>query len=252
MPTIFMKSSHGTVRRKQAGRLRPLRLEPPPRLSVPRWLLILLLGIGLGAGGLSYVERNVLPPRLSPGESQALQSRATALETERARLQGEIGRSDAEARTAAQAAAREIASMRAENEKLSADLAAARESVAPLERDVALFTAILPPDPRGGAVAVRAARFANDAGKLDYHVLLTRDAEDGNAFEGVMELVMTGTRGGRDATVTLDPVPVSLERHRHLQGELALPPGFDGRQVTVRVLDRAEGRLMGMRVYYVR
>jgi hypothetical protein len=219
---------------------------------IPRWLLILMLGIVLGAGGLSYVEREVLPPRLTPAESQELLARASRLESERQRLQGELDRTTAEARTAAQAAAREIASTRAENAKLSTALAGARESLAPLQRDIALFTAILPSDPRGGAVAVRAASFANNAGKLDYHVLLTRDTKDGNGFEGVMELVVTGARAGRDDTVTLDPVPVSLERYRHVQGELALPPGFDGRQVTVRVLDRAGGRLMGTRILYVR
>lgn len=222
------------------------------RFRIPRWLLILMLGILLGAGGLSYAQRNLLPPRLTPGESQELLSRAGRLEAERQRLQGELDRTTTEARTAAQTAAREIASTRSRNEKLASDLAAARESVTPLERDVALFLSILPPDPRGGTVAVRAASFANDAGKLDYHVLLTRDPKDGKAFEGVIELVVTGTRGGRNDTVTLDPVPVSLERYRHVQGELALPPGFDGRQVNVRVLDRAGGRLLGTRLLYVR
>lgn len=219
---------------------------------IPRWLLILMLGIVLGAGGLSYVERNVLPPRLTPAESQELLARATRLETDLKRLQGELDRTTAEARTAAQTAAREIASTRAENAKLSTELATARASVAPLQRDIELFNAILPPDPRGSAVAVRAASFASNAGKLGYHVLLTRDTKDGKTFEGVMELVVTGARGSRDDTVTLDPVPVTLERYRHVQGELALPAGFDGRQVTVRVLDRAGGRLIGMRVLYVR
>jgi hypothetical protein len=219
---------------------------------IPRWLLVLMLGIVLGAGGLSYVERAFLPPRLTPGESQELQSRAARLETERKTLKSELDRTTAEARTAAQAAAREIATTQAANDRLSRELSAARESVAPLQRDIALFNAILPPDPRGGVVAVRGASFANDAGKLAYHVLLTRDAKEGEVFEGVMELVVTGARAGRDDTVTLDPVPVRLERYRHLTGELPLPPGFDGRQATVRVLDQVGGRLLGMRILYVR
>jgi len=223
-----------------------------PGFPIPRWLLILLLGVVLGAGGLFHIQKSYLPPRLTPAESQQLQAQAAQLEAERRRLQGELDRTGAEARTAAQTAARQIASTRAENEKLSRELAAARDSVAPLQRDLTLFAEVIPPDPRGGVIAVRAANFANDAGKLGYHVLLTRDPKDGKPFEGVMELVVTGSRGGRADTVTLDPLPVSVEHYRHLQGKLALPPGFEGRQVTVRVLDQAGGRLLGMRVLYVR
>ncbi|ODT36814.1 MAG: hypothetical protein ABS55_05085 [Lautropia sp. SCN 70-15] len=239
------------------GRNKPVVFDPygSSRRSgfpIPRWLLILMLGIVLGAGGLFYAEENYLPPRLTPAESQRLQAHAAQLEAERQRLQAELDKTTAEARAAADTAAKQIASTQAENKKLSSELAAARESVAPLQRDLALFAEILPPDPRGGAVAVRAANFANDAGQLDYHVLLTRDQKDNKAFEGVVELVVAGSRGGRAETITLDPLPLKLERYRHLQGKLPLPPGFEGRQVTVRVLDRAGGRQLGMRVLYVR
>lgn len=239
------------------GRNKPVVFEPygSTRRSgfpIPRWLLVLMLGIVLGAGGISYIERNFMPPRLTPAESRTLQTRAQTLETERQALQGELDRTTAEARTAAQTAAREIASTRAENEKLSSALAAARASVAPLQNDLALFLEVLPPDPRGGVIAVRAANFANDAGKLDYHVLLTRDPKESASFKGVMEFVVTGNRGGRTDTVTLEPLPVSVERYRHLRGEVPLPPGFDGRQVTVRILEEAGGRMLGMRVLYVR
>lgn len=239
------------------GRNKPVVFDPygSSRRSgfpIPRWLIILMLGIVLGAGGLFYAEENYLPPRLTPAESQRLQAHAAQLEAERQRLQAELDKTTAEARAAAETAARQIASTQAENKKLSTELAAARESVAPLQRDLALFAEILPPDPRGGAVAVRAANFANDAGNLDYHVLLTRDQKDGKPFEGVVELAVAGSRAGRTETITLDPLPVSLERYRHLQGKLPLPPGFEGRQVTVRVLDRVGGRQLGMRVLYVR
>lgn len=239
------------------GRNKPVVFDPygSSRRSgfpIPRWLIILMLGIVLGAGGLFYAEENYLPPRLTPAESQRLQNRVAELEAERQRLQAELDKTTAEARAAADTAAKQIASTQAENKKLATELAAARESVAPLQRDLALFAEILPPDPRGGAVAVRAANFANDAGQLDYHVLLTRDQKEGKPFEGVMELIVAGSRGGRNDTVALDPLPVSFASYRHLRGKLPLPEGFEGRQVTVRVLDRVGGRQLGMRVLYVR
>ncbi|MCM5571161.1 hypothetical protein M6I34_11655 [Burkholderiaceae bacterium FT117] len=239
------------------GRNKPVVFDPygSSRRSgfpIPRWLIILMLGIVLGAGGLFYAEENYLPPRLTPAESQRLQNRLAELESERQRLQGELDRTTAEAKSAATAAARQIESTRTENEKLKTELAAARESVAPLKADIEMFAEVLPPDPRGGAIAIRAANFSNVAGQLDYHVLLTRDQKEGKPFEGVMELIVAGSRGGRNDTVALDPVPASFASYRHMRGKLPLPEGFEGRQVTVRVLDRVGGRQLGMRVLYVR
>lgn len=88
-------------------------------------------------------------------------------------------------------------------------------------------------------------------GKLDYHVLLTRDAAT-KPFDGVVELVVAGRRAnGRNESVTLDPVAVSIGSYEHLQGSLPLPDGFAPRQVTIRVLDQPGGRQLGMRVYNV-
>lgn len=239
------------------GRDKPVVFDPygSSRRSgfpIPRWLLILMLGIVLGAGGLFYAEENYLPARLTPAESERIQGHAAKLETERARLQSELDRTTAAAKSAAQSAATQLASVQAENKKLAADLAKARESVAPLERDLQLFTAILPPDPRGGDIAIRGANFANEAGQLAYHVLLTDERKGQKSFEGVVEFSVEGSRGGRGETVRLDPLPVSIASYRHLEGRVELPAGFTARQVTVRVYDRIGGRQFGLRVLYAR
>lgn len=239
------------------GRDKPVVFDPygSSRRSgfpIPRWLIILMLGIVLGAGGLFYAEENYLPPRLTPAESERIQGHAAKLETERARLQAELDRTTAAAKAAAQSAATQLASVQAENKKLAADLAKARESVAPLERDLQLFTAIMPPDPRGGDIAIRGANFANESGHLAYHVLLTDERKGQKPFEGVVEFAVEGNRGGRGETVRLDPLPVSIASYQHLEGRIELPAGFTGRQVTVRVYDRIGGRQFGLRVLYVR
>ena len=120
-----------------------------------------------------------------------------------------------------------------------------------MRKDIALFERILPPDPRGGTIGVRAARLSGEGGKLDFHVLLTREAA-AKPFDGVMELVVAGRRAnGRNESVTLDPVAVSIGSYGHLQGSLPLPEGFAARQVTIRVLDQPGGRQLGMRVINV-
>ncbi len=209
--------------------------------SVPRWLLWLLAGIVVGAGGLFYAQEEYLPPRLTAAESRQLQARVGELDAQRQRLQAALEKATAEAKAAQDG-----------SERLAAELADARQSVERLRADLALFDEVLPPDPRGGAVAVRAAKFANDGGRLAYHVLLTRERKGGKPFAGVMELAVAGDRAGRNETIDLGPVEVSLAGYQHLRGSLPLPAGFAARQVTIRVLDRTGGAMQGMRVINVR
>ena len=212
------------------------------RWAVPNWLLLLLAGIALGAGGLHYVQEQHLPPRLTPEESTRLQSRVGELEGQSRRQQAALAEATAEAKTA-----------RTEGERLGGELAAARESAARLQKDLALFDEVLPPDPRGGTIGVRGARFSNERGQLAYHVLVTRDREGKRPFKGVVELVVAGERAsGRTDTITLDPVDASFTSYQHLKGALPLPDGFVARQVTIRVLDRPGGTLQGMRIFNVR
>jgi len=212
------------------------------RWAVPNWLLLLLAGIALGAGGLYYVQEQHLPPRLTPEESTRLQSRVGELEGQSRRQQAALAEATAEAKTA-----------RTEGERLGGELAAARDSAARLQKDLALFDEVLPPDPRGGTIGVRGARFSNERGQLAYHVLVTRDREGKRPFKGVVELVVAGERAsGRTDTITLDPVDASFTSYQHLKGALPLPDGFVARQVTIRVLDRPGGTLQGMRIFNVR
>ncbi|MEB2336640.1 MAG: hypothetical protein OZ920_08180, partial [Burkholderiales bacterium] len=183
--------------------------------SVPPWLLWLLAGIVVGAGGLFYAQEEYLPPRLTAAESQQLQARVGELDAQRQRLQAALEKATAEAKAAQDG-----------SERLAAELADARQSVERLRADLALFDEVLPPDPRGGAVAVRAAKFANDGGRLAYHVLLTRERKGGKPFAGVMELAVAGDRAGRNETIDLGPVEVSLAGYQHLRGSLPLPAGF--------------------------
>lgn len=232
----------GLFRRKGPVVFEPYGYRRRRSWGVPRWLVLLLLGVAIGAGGLLYVQESHLPPRLSASESQQLLARLEEVDRERQRLQGELT-----------AATSKVDANEAETRKLTGELGEARRQIDRLQKDLALFDEVLPPDPRGGDVEVRAARFSNDAGRLAYHVLLTRDRKGGKPFRGVMQLVVSGERAsGRNDTVTLDPVDVTLASYQHVQGALALPEGFTARQTTIRVLDAANGRTMGMRVINVR
>jgi len=227
------------------GRSKPVVFEPygsrRSRRRVPAWLITAALGVAIGAGGVIFVQERYLPPRLSAEQSTRLQALVERTESERKRLESEL---------ALQVARLEAAT--ASEKKLADELAAARRTTEQLRADVASLVEALPPDPRGGAVAVRAARFSVQDGKLGYQVVLTREARGGKPFAGTMQIVVTGSRGGAaESSATLAPVEASFVGYESLAGTLPLPEGFVPRQATVRVLDRAGGQLQGMRVLNV-
>ncbi|MFA7505910.1 MAG: hypothetical protein WCZ28_14525 [Burkholderiaceae bacterium] len=229
------------------GRSKPVVFEPHGyrrgrSWKIPRWLLILLLGILIGVGGLLYMQEEYGPQRLTAAESQRLQATLDQTESERQRLQDELA-----------ATTRQLEGALAEGKTLTEQLAQSRGSVEGLQQDIDLFVEALPPDPRGGPTEIRAARFTMVGGKLDYHVVVTREKPGAKPYQGVMQFVVAGARAsGAETHVTLDPIEVTLPTYVHLRGSIPLPEGFTPRETTVRILDSVGGATRAMRVLYVR
>jgi len=209
---------------------------------VPRWLVLLLSGIVIGAGGVLLIQERYLPPRLSAGESAALVTSFEQVDAERQRLQ-----------TALADTTRQLDAATAEKTQATEELAASRRTAEGLRADLLAVVDALPPDPRDAPIAVRAASFSVEGGALSYDVLLSRDRGTGKPFEGVMQLTVAGESGsGTERAVPLEPVKVSIGRVESLRGSLPLPEGFTPRQTTIHVLDRPDGKRYGMRVIRVR
>lgn len=222
------------------GSSRPIPFDPYRRRRsrrVPRWLLLLLLGIALGAGAVLVAQERYLPPRLSADASARLRDSYERADSERQRLQTELT-----------AASERLRSTLDENKRLQSDVAARSETAKHQRDDIASLVAALPPDPRGAPVAVRAARFDVQGSTLAYNVVLSRDRAGANPLAGVVQFVVAGTSGRGDDTVTLGPVPVSIGLYDTVRGALPLPSGFKPRRATIHVLDKVGGKLMGMRV----
>jgi hypothetical protein len=228
------------------GRSRPVVIDSygssRRRKGVPRWLLLLLIGAAAGAAGVIYVQERHLPPRLSAAESERLRTSFTEADAQRQRLQAEL-----------EETTRKLDAAVAETKRLGDELAASRQAAERLQGDVAFVAAALPPDPRGGAVEIRAARFSRAGEALAYELALAREGAHGRPLSGVVQLVVTGEPSrGTETTVSLEPIAVALGSHQVLRGSLPLPEGFVPRQCTIRVLDRPGGQLLGTRVMYVR
>ena len=225
---------------------RPVFFDPRgarrPRRGPPRWLWLLLCGALVGAGALVYVQQRVLPPRLTSAESAALQQAFDSADSERQQLRAEQAQSQAQ-----------LQRLSAENAASAEALARSRASAERLRDDLVSVLEALPPDPRGGSVDVRAGQFSARNGALDYRVVLTRDVASAKPLTGVLQLTVAGESArGASTSLALQPISLTLDRHEVLRGSLPLPEGFKPRQTTVRVLDRAAGTSLGMRVLLVR
>lgn len=209
---------------------------------MPRWLVLLLAGIVLGAGGVLFLQTNYGPQRLTVEQSEQLHSELSAANLDRQRLQGQL-EEVTQQRNAA----------RATHEKLTADLAQSRQQIQELNKDLALFQDAIPPDPRGGPIGVRSATLARAPGQLNYQVLIMRDKDTtGVPFKGSVQFAVAGRYpNGREGSVTPDALPLSLDRFENLTGTLQLPDGFIATAVTIKVLDPAD-KQQAMRIYYVR
>lgn len=228
------------------GQSKPVVLESygsrRKRGRPPRWLVLLLSGMVVGAVGVVIVQERYLPPRLSPSESTKLRTAFEEADTERLRLKNELGATTGKLNAAL-----------AEKKGLADELAASRSTTERQREDMNAVVAALPPDPRGGSVEVRAGRFTTKGSMLVYDVVLTRDRSGSKPMAGVMQLLVAGSPAkGPETTVALKPVALSLGSHEVVRGSQPLPEGFRPRETTIQVLDRAGGRPLGMRVMLIK
>ncbi len=207
----------------------------------PRWLVLLLVGIAIGAGGLYFAQERFLPPRLSAAASAELRSAYDTADAARGRLTSQL--TDTTKRLDAAIA---------DKKKATDEAGASRALVDGLRGDLSAVVASLPPDPRGGAVEIRAGRFIVQGAALNYDVLLTRERA-AKPLAGTLQFAVAGL-SARGAPMGFSPptAAVTVSGHEVARGSVALPEGFKPSQVTVQVLDRPGGKALGMRVLLVK
>lgn len=209
---------------------------------MPRWLVLLTAGVLAGAGGLLFAQQRYLPQRLSAEESSRLKASYEQAAAERERLQQALNDTT-----------RRLDATEAERKRLAQQADSSRETTARLREELSALVASLPPDPRGGSVQVRAARFSAAGSKLLYDVMLSRERATAQPLNAVMQLVVAGSaKRGPQSRVDLEPVTLTMNSFQSLKGHVMLPDGFAAREATVRVLDQPGGKLLGMRVMAVK
>lgn len=226
------------------GQNKPVVLSygpPKSRFALPPWLVLLILGGAAGAAGVIYVQEKHLPPRLSASASTELRAAYEQADAERQKLAADLA-----------AVTRKLDAALADAKRANDEAAAARASSEKVRLDLEFAADALPPDPRGGAIEVRAGRLLRKGAALSYEVALTR-AGGGKPMSAVLQLSVVGDgANGAETRIVGKPVALSIGSHEFARGTQPLPDGFRPRQATITVLDRPDGRQLGMRVMFVK
>ena len=227
--------------KSQRAVFKPSVYQPGQRTRrMPRWLVLLLVGIGLRRRR-AFLQTNYGPQRLTVEQSEQLHSELSAANLERQRLQSQLEE------TTQQRDANKTG-----HEKLTSDLAEARSKIDALNKELVLFQDAMPPDPRGGNLGIRSATFKRAPGLLDFQVLVMREERQGAPFKGTLTFSIDGSYpNGRVATITPEGPTLSVDRYDYALGQLKLPEGFTPKVVVLRVMDGAQ-KQQAMRIYYVR
>jgi len=222
---VFKPTAYGTRRQRR----------------IPRWLVLMVSGVILGAGGLLFLQKSYGPTRLTAEQSEQLQYDLNSTNLEKQRLQSELGQQG-----------RQLETTTAQLAQKTQELAIVTEKLDTINVDIERFAAALPPDPRGTAPGIRAATFRNIDGNLDYLILVIDDKDKNKTFKGAVELVASGRySNGKAAHVDLPPFDIAFKHYVHIDGKLPLPEHFTAQQVTIKITAEGQKKLSATRTIIV-
>jgi len=213
----------------------------PRRRRVPRWLVLMLTGIALGAGGLLFLQKSYGPVRLTAEQSEQLHLDLNSANIDKQRMQSQLSQQS-----------HELDEARARLEQQNTQLAQLEQQLRQSQADFEALADAVPPDPRGTSPGIRAARFQGSRGQIRYRILIMQDADQLQPFDGTMEFSVAGrTANGRNTTIDLPAIDISLGRYVQLDGTLDLPETLTAREVTIRIRRNGQAQVSATRTLRV-
>lgn len=214
---------------------------------LPRWFVLLVVGILLGGGGVLILQASYGPKRLTIAESQTLTDSLAALSLERQQLQTKVTALERDLKNERFQAEQNIETLKKTVDKLTTELK-------PVRDEIALFmqaaTTNLSFDPIGLS-SVNLVQPRNSA-ELAYHMLLVQKDANQPVFDGRVELTFEGRYpNGRAGSIRALVLPIKLGHYQHLVGDVELPNGFQADRGTLRVFQGESTRALSFRTYNV-
>ena len=207
------------------------------RKGLPRWVVLMLLGILIGASGVLFVQTSYGPKQLSVMDSQKLIGEMNSTTLEKQKLQSQVDELSQKLELERSESAQARKSLEEEVSKLQA-------LVVPLKEQLNLFAQTLPFDPKYGAVGISTAQFiqGKSGGKISYLIWVMQEKADRPIFTGKLLLAFEGRHAdGRNETISINPIALNVAHYQHITGQADLPEGFVARRVSAKILD-ADGK----------
>lgn len=213
--------------------------------GIPRWLLLLITGIVLGAGGVLFLQRSYGPQRLTVEQSEQLRMDLNTANLENQRLNSD-----------SKALRQDLGKAQAAQKDQSAQVEQLRKRAADMEAGVSSLIAAIPADPRGTTPGIRSADMVLQDDGLHYQVLLIQDPPKGETevpnLRGEVKLIGTGTYpNGNTAYVELGQQALDMGRYIVISGQTELPKAYRLHQVTVQIMAEGSDKVIATRTMRV-
>ena len=235
------------------GRSRRQVFKPSPydtrrrRRKLPRWFVLLVVGILVGSGGTLILQASYGPKRLTVLESQRLTDDLAAVTLDRQQLQADLTELQRQLETGRTDAKQTIADLQQEIDRLE-------NRMQPLRDEVELFKGALSAGVKFDPIGITGASFDQDKGSksLRYQIVLVQEDDQQPAYEGRIEVTFEGRYpNGRAGAVKALVAPFTLKHYEILTGTIEMPNSLQATRATLRVY-RAQGkRALSYRTYSV-
>lgn len=215
--------------------------------GLPRWFILLALGILFGAGGVLILQASYGPKRLTVLESQKLTDDLAAVSLERQQLQSSLNEIERTLNSEREQFKNEVG-------KLKQEISSLTTRLKPLREEVSMFTNAITAGLKFDPIGIAGASFEQTSGDqpLSYHILLVQEDENKPQYAGRIEVTFEGRYpNGRAGAVKALVVPFNLGHYEHLTGSVEMPNGFRASRATLRVYEADGQRALSYRTYSV-
>jgi hypothetical protein len=141
--------------------------------------------------------------------------------------------------------ASQLATEKATQAALSAQLRKLEAENQTLRDDLGFFQTLMPLTNSTDTLAIRGLQAEVHGGaQLKWQLLVVQAAKNAPEFNGKLEINLTGTQNGKPWLMALPDSPqrLQIKQYRRLEGTLALPPATVVKTISVRILDGAVTR----------
>lgn len=213
--------------------------------GIPRWLLLLITGIVLGAGGVLFLQRSYGPQRLTVEQSEQLRMDLNTANLENQRIN-----------TESKALHQDLSQALAAQKEQNVQLEQLRKRATDMQAGVAGLIAAIPPDPRGTSPGIRSADMTLREDGLHYQVLLIQDPAKGETdvgnLRGAIKLIGIGSYpNGNTAYVELGSQALDMGRYAVISGQTELPKAYRLHQVTIQIMAEGSDKVIATRTIKV-